>query len=91
MVRRQLAQLLDQQRLHFIGCFERAVRGVSEVEDVLQPGQPLRLLPKPLDELGFLRREPGVAEVRFHPEFIAANGCVCTFYSAEILPPLTRF
>ena len=46
----QLAQFLDQQRLDLIGGFERAVGGVGQVEDALQAGQHLRLLPELLDE-----------------------------------------
>lgn len=70
----QLTQLLDQQLLDFIGGFERPVGRVRQVEDALQPGQHLRLLPQLLDELGFLRSELGAAEVLFHPDFIGASG-----------------
>ena len=62
------------------------IGGVGEIEDALQPGQHLRLLPQLLDELGFLRGELETADGLLHPDFIGASGCICTFYSAEIFP-----
>jgi hypothetical protein len=70
----ELPQLLDQQRLDFIGGFEWPVVGVGQGEDALPPGQHLRLLPELLDDLDFLWSKFVAAEVRFHPDFIGASG-----------------
>ena len=65
---------MDQQLLDLIGRFKRAVGGVGEIKDALQPGQHLRLLAQLLDELGFLCRELGTADALLHPNFIGATG-----------------
>ena len=49
----QLAQLLDQQRLHLIGRLEGTIRGVRQIQDALHPSQHLRMFSKSLDELRF--------------------------------------
>ena len=65
---------MDQQLLDLIGGFKRAVGGMGEVKDALQPGQHLRLLAQLLEELGFLCGELGTADALLHPDFIGVTG-----------------
>lgn len=88
----QLPQLLDELLLHGIGGQQRPVGGTGQLQNDFKPRQQFRVLAQPLDELLF-RRVQLVSAFSFvlHPHFIEPTVVICTLYSKEILPPLTRF
>ena len=88
----QPTHLLDQQFLHFVGGLQRAFGIAGEVHDALNPFHHRRLLTELLDELNLTLAELVAASVfMLHPHPIEPTVYICTFYSAEISAPLTRF
>jgi len=86
----QLAQRFNQLPLDGIGRFDGTVRIAGQFQDALKARPQFGMLAKRLEEL-LVGRAELLARLVFHPHFIGGIGDICTFYSANIFPPLTRF
>ncbi len=86
----QLAQRFNQLLLDDRGRLDRTVRIMGQVQDALKARPQFGMLAKRFEEL-LVGRAELIARLVFHPHFIGGTGDICTFYSAKIFPPLTRF
>jgi len=86
----QLAQHFNQLPLDGIGRLDRTVGIAGQIQDALKARPQFGMLAKRFEELPFGRAEL-TARLVFHPYFIEGTVDICTFYSAKIFPPLTRF
>ena len=86
----QLAQRFNQLLLDSLGPLDRTVRMAGQFQDALKARPQFGMLAKRFEKL-LVGRAGLIARLVFHPHFIGRTGDICTFYSAKIFPPLTRF
>jgi hypothetical protein len=86
----QLAQRFNQLLFDRIGCLDRPIRIPGQIQDALKARPQFGMLAEGFEKLPFGCAEL-TARLVFHPHSIGGTGDICTFYSAKIFPPLTRF